>query len=49
VHRRADSDYGLRLGEAVALSLLRGQGNNYAGENFEGLVITTFDGEAIEA
>jgi len=48
VHWRADSDYGLRLGEAVALSLLRDQGSNYAGENFEGFVITTFDGRMIE-
>jgi hypothetical protein len=48
VHRRADSDYGLRLGEAVALSLLRGQGSNHPGESFEGFVITTFDGETIE-
>ena len=36
---------GLRLGEAVALSILRDQSNNYAGENFEGFDITTFDGE----
>jgi membrane-associated phospholipid phosphatase len=48
VHWRADSDYGLRLGEAVALSLLRDQGNNYAGENFEGFAITTFDGKTVE-
>jgi hypothetical protein len=49
VHWRADSDYGLRLGEAVALSLLRDQGNNYTGEKFEGFVITTFDGKTVEA
>jgi membrane-associated phospholipid phosphatase len=48
VHWRADSDYGLRLGEAVALSLLRDQGNNYVGENFAGFVITTFDGKTVE-
>jgi membrane-associated phospholipid phosphatase len=48
VHWRADSDYGLRLGEAVALSLLRDQGNNYTGEKFEGFVITTFDGKTVD-
>jgi hypothetical protein len=37
----------LRLGEAAALSVLRDQSNNYAGENFEGFEITTFDGQTI--
>jgi hypothetical protein len=37
----------LRLGEAAALSILRDQSNNYAGENFEGFEITTFDGQTM--
>ncbi len=47
VHWRSDSDYGLRLGEAVAISILREQGNNYTGEDFEGFTITTFDGKTV--
>jgi hypothetical protein len=38
---------GLRLGEAVALSVLRDRTNNYVGEDFEGLTITTFDGTTV--
>jgi hypothetical protein len=38
---------GLRLGEAVALSVLRDQSNNYVGENFAGFTITTFDGTTV--
>jgi hypothetical protein len=45
IHWRSDYEWGLRLGEAAALSVLRDQSNNYAGENFEGFEITTFDGE----
>jgi hypothetical protein len=43
---RLPSDYeqGLLLGEAVALSVLRDQATNYAGENFSGFAITRFDG-----
>jgi membrane-associated phospholipid phosphatase len=47
VHWRSDSDYGLRLGEAVAISILRDQSNNHTGEDFEGFTITTFDGKTI--
>ena len=47
IHWRSDYEWGLRLGEAAALSVLRDQRNNYAGENFEGFEITTFDGENI--
>jgi hypothetical protein len=47
VHWRSDSDYGLRLGERVAISILRDQRNNYSGEEFEGFTITTFDGKTI--
>jgi len=45
IHWRSDYEWGLRLGEAAALSVLRDQRNIYAGENFEGFEITTFDGE----
>ena len=38
---------GLLLGEAAALSVLRDQHNNHAGEDFDGFVITTFDGKTI--
>jgi hypothetical protein len=47
VHWRSDSDYGLRLGEAVAISILRDQNNNHTGEDFEGFTITTLDGKTI--
>ncbi len=45
IHWRSDAEEGLRLGEAVALSILRDQSENYAGEDFEGFTITTFDGD----
>jgi hypothetical protein len=47
IHWRSDYEWGLRLGEAVAISLLRDQANDYAGEDFEGFTITTFDGKTI--
>jgi hypothetical protein len=47
IHWRSDYEAGLRLGEAVAISLLRDQRNNYVGEDFEGFEITTFDGKTI--
>jgi hypothetical protein len=47
IHWRSDSDWGRRLGEQVAISILRDQNNNYIGENFEGFEITTFDGKSI--
>jgi hypothetical protein len=47
IHWRSDYEWGLRLGEAVAINLLRDQSNNYAGEDFEGFTITTFDGNTI--
>ena len=37
IHWRSDYEWGLRLGEAVAISVLRDQSNNYVGEDFEGL------------
>jgi hypothetical protein len=36
---------GLKAGGGRALSVLRDQSNIYAGEDFEGFEITTFDGE----
>jgi hypothetical protein len=45
IHWRSDYEWGLRLGEAAALSVLRDQSDIYAGENFKGFAITTFDGE----
>jgi hypothetical protein len=47
VHWRSDADHGLRLGEMVAISILRDQSNNYAGEDFAGFTISTFDGKTI--
>jgi membrane-associated phospholipid phosphatase len=47
IHWRSDSDAGLLLGEAAALSVLRDQSNNYAGEDFEGFTITKFDGTTV--
>jgi hypothetical protein len=47
IHWRSDYQWGLKLGEAAALSVLRDQSGIYAGEDFEGFEITTFDGEAI--
>jgi hypothetical protein len=47
IHWRSDSDWGMRLGEAVALSILSDQSNNYAGEDFEGFTITKFDGTTV--
>jgi membrane-associated phospholipid phosphatase len=47
IHWRSDYEWGLKLGEAVALSVLRDQSNNYFGENFAGFTITKFDGTTI--
>ena len=47
IHWRSDADWGMRLGEAVALSVLRDQCNNYVGENFDGFTITKFDGTTV--
>ena len=47
IHWRSDYEWGLRLGEAVAISLLRDQSENYLGEDFEGFTIATFDGTTI--
>jgi hypothetical protein len=44
VHWRSDYTEGLRLGEAVAISILHDQRKVYAGEEFSGFQITTFDG-----
>ena len=47
IHWRSDSMAGLLLGEAAALSVLRDQSNIYAGEDFDGFVITRFDGTTV--
>jgi hypothetical protein len=47
IHWRSDYEWGLRLGEAVALSILSDQSNNYKGEDFEGFTITKFDGTTV--
>src|SRR6266851_3605019 len=44
IHWRSDAEWGMRLGEAAAISLLRDQNNNYPGEKFEGFTMTKFDG-----
>ena len=47
IHWRSDYEWGLKLGEAAAISLLRDQSNNYAGEDFDGFTITKFDGTTV--
>jgi hypothetical protein len=47
IHWRSDYEAGLRLGEAVAISILRDQMNNYSGEDFKELTITRFDGTTV--
>jgi membrane-associated phospholipid phosphatase len=47
IHWRADANYGLLLGEALALSILSDQNDNYSGENFDGFTITKFDGTPV--
>jgi len=47
VHWRSDYTEGLRLGEAVAISMLHDQRKVYAGEDFAGFQIPTFDGTSL--
>ena len=47
IHWQADYEWGLQLGEAVALSVLRDQSNNYVSENFEGFTIIKFEGTTV--
>jgi len=47
IHWRADYSEGLRLGEAVAMSLLQNQKHLCCGERFSGFKITKFDGTTI--
>ena len=47
IHWRSDYAQGLLLGEAVALSVLRDQSENYVGEDFQGFVISKFDGTTV--
>jgi hypothetical protein len=46
IHWRQDIQQGMRLGEAVAISLLRDQGHLY-NENYTGFTFTKFDGTTI--
>jgi membrane-associated phospholipid phosphatase len=47
IHWRVDAVYGMLLGEALALSILADQRNNYPGENFDGFSIEKFDGTTV--
>jgi hypothetical protein len=47
IHWRSGHEWGLKLGEAAALSVLRDQSNNYSRENFTGFTITKFDGTTV--
>jgi len=47
IHWRVDAVYGMLLGEALALSILSDQNNNYPGENFDGFTIEKFDGTTV--
>jgi len=47
IHWRSDFEWGLRLGEAAAISVLSDQANNYVGKDFAGFTITKFDGTTI--
>ena len=47
VHWRSDYSEGLKLGEAVAISILREQKLLYRRENFSGFTFTNFDGQTI--
>jgi membrane-associated phospholipid phosphatase len=47
IHWRVDAVYGMLLGEALALSILSDQSNNYPGENFDGFTIERFDGNTV--
>ena len=46
IHYRSDYSQSIRLGEAVAISVLRDQRLTYA-EDFDGFTFTSFDGEKI--
>ena len=47
IHWRSDYEWGLLLGEAAAISVLRDQRNNCVGEDFEAFTVTKFDGTTI--
>ena len=47
IHWRVDAVYGMLLGEALALSILADQSNNYPGENFDSFTIEKFDGTIV--
>jgi hypothetical protein len=47
IHWRVDAVYDMLLGEALALSIVADQSNNYHGENFDGFTIEKFDGTIV--
>lgn len=47
IHYRADGDYGIELGEQVAIYFLRDQARLYAEEGFTGFTLTKRDGQRI--
>jgi hypothetical protein len=47
VHWRSDYEASLKLGEQIAISILRDQKSCYS-ENFSGFVFTSFDGEQVK-
>jgi hypothetical protein len=48
IHWRSDAEQGMLPGDAVALSILSDQSNTYAGEDFDGFVITKLDGTTVK-
>ena len=48
VHYRADAYAGMRLGEAVAIEVLRDLKDTYVKGDFGGFVFNNFDGERVE-
>jgi len=48
VHWRSDYSEALKLGQAVAISILRDQKPLYRRENFSGFAFTNFEGQAID-
>jgi hypothetical protein len=47
IHYRADADYGIELGERVAINYLQDQCRKYNEQNFVGFEFTKFNGERI--
>jgi len=47
VHRSSDYTEGVSVGEAVAIRIVHDQRKVYAGEDFAGFQIPTFDGTSL--